>query len=101
MKTKLLFTILKYGSVVAVIGFILFSIYSSYTLREEIGSLKNEISTLETSQSNMLNILKQNKETLERVSEQRRIIILDIRHLEKVDDKEFLEELFNRLYTNP
>lgn len=94
------FTLAKYGSALAVISYICFSIYSSYTLREEIGILKQQLETSQQTNINIVEQVKKNNEALKELSVQRQVVIMDINELRKVKDEEFFKELYNRLYNS-
>ena len=98
--SKYIIPIIKYGSVLAVISYLAFSVYSSYMLREEIGVLKEQLSTSEKTTKTILERLEQNRLRLKELKEQRIIVLNNIEELKQVEDDDFFNEIYDYLYEN-
>lgn len=92
-------SILKYGSILAVITFLVYSVVSSYTLREEIGKLKSELSEATGQSERIIRQVEENRERFNRLNEETRIIWEELsQYLEIDDENEYWNSLFDRLY---
>ena len=97
-KAGAIFTVLKYASLVAVIGFLTYSVISSYTLRETIGELKAELRLVEETNERVIRQVLHNERRLEHLRQERREIWRDIDALrDETDEDVFWDTLFDRL----
>lgn len=98
MNIRLILTFLKYGAIIGFVIFLGYSVVSSYTLRETVGQLEQQLKTEQEQREDIFNQLEQQNKRLKQLQHDRTIIFEEIQELRRVTNEEFFNNYFNMLY---